>query len=200
MTSWFISLIMLAFVMSVTPGPNNVIFAASGGRVGFLGTLPIMVGMLVGFASVIGLCAAGIGSAVGDSKRAQILLSLSAAAYMVWLAWRLWVTAGKAAAATDSAYTSGVAMLLLQGLNPKTWLASVAFVSGFLGLNSPGGWWVDVLGVASFLAVVTISAILWTVFGASLRMRRDLRGFAVFNRFLSILAAVTALGMLRAVL
>lgn len=196
-TSWLASLAMFAFVMSGTPGPNNVIFAASGARVGLIRTVPALAGMLIGFAGVIALCAVGIGSAVARSTTAQSVLSLVAAAYMVWLAWRLWTSRPAASQTSETTYVSSIAMLFLQALNPKTWLASLALVSGFLGLNSPGGIWVDALGIACFLAVVAVSATLWTFFGASLRSRLNARRYVIFNRSLSIVAVATALHMLR---
>jgi len=82
-------------------------------------------------------------------------------------------------------------MALFQLLNPKTWLASFAFASGYLAANSPGGFAVDLLGVATFLLVVLISASSWTLFGAAFRTRLRPPHWRIFNRALAVLALAT---------
>ncbi len=196
MTPWLISVAMLSLVMSATPGPNNVIFASLGARVGLVKTVPALAGMLIGFLVVIVLCALGIGTLVGDAHALQVVLGAAAASYMLWLAWRLWTSARAIPTSSDTPNVSAPTMVALQAVNPKTWLASVAFVSGFLGPRSPGGPWVDALGIGTFLVVVTMSATSWTVFGASLRTRLDAGGYLVFYRCLSIVAALTGLHLL----
>ena len=52
-TDLFIALVIFAFVMSVTPGPNNVMLLASGVNYGFQRSLPHMLGITVGFSFMI---------------------------------------------------------------------------------------------------------------------------------------------------
>lgn len=195
LNGWLASLVSLAFVMSVTPGPNNLLFAASGSRVGFLRSLPTIGGMLGGFFLVIGASCVGIGALVGDSRGAQVVLTSLAAGYMTWIAVKLWTTERTAVSPETTNPISWHTIAALQGLNPKTWLTSVAFVSGSLGANSPGDRWLDVVGIAIFLAVVTLSASLWTLFGATLRGLLIAGRLVIWNRFLSVLSLTTAVGM-----
>ena len=44
-----LALATYTFVMSVTPGPNNVMLTASGANFGFRRTLPHMSGIAIGF-------------------------------------------------------------------------------------------------------------------------------------------------------
>lgn len=199
MTGWLLSLATLSFVMSVTPGPNNILFAASGSRVGFTRSLPILAGMLGGFALVIVACRAGIGALVDESRAAETALTVMAAAYLGWLGVRLWRASGDLPDAADGSPVSWWSMATLQGLNPKTWLASLAFASGFLGANSPGGHYADLIGVTVFLLVVTFSASIWTLFGAAVRERLRPPWQVRWNRFLSLLSLATAAGLVAGV-
>ena len=198
MTGWVASLVTLAFVMSVTPGPNNVLFAASGSRSGYVGSLPVLAGMVGGFAAVIAACMAGVGALVGSSPRAHVALTVLAAAYMAWIAVHLWREA-----AGDGPEPGGPSrtvtwstMAALQAVNPKTWLAAATFVSGSLGPNSPGGRTQDLAGAVVFLGVVALSASLWTLFGSAARTGLRPGWLQRWNRLLAALSGGTALAFL----
>ena len=60
-SSTLISFATFAIVAAFTPGPNNVMLAASGANFGFRRTLPHIFGILVGFCTLI--VAAGLGLA-----------------------------------------------------------------------------------------------------------------------------------------
>ena len=44
----FYSMITFAFVAAITPGPNNIMLAASGANFGFKKTIPHIAGVVVG--------------------------------------------------------------------------------------------------------------------------------------------------------
>lgn len=191
--AWLLSIATLSFVMSATPGPNNVLFAASGARVGYSRTLPGIAGMLMGFALILAACAAGVGEIVARAPRAQLAMTVVASVYMMWLAWRLWTadTTHLAEGADARGLLTWWQMAVFQLANPKTWLASLAFASGYLAANSPGGVTVDLIGVCVFLLVVSGSSSAWTMFGAAFRTRLSSSQWRRFNRTLAVAAALT---------
>lgn len=193
MLTWLASIATLAFVMSATPGPNNVLFAASGARVGYFRTLPSLAGMLAGFAVILAACAAGVGELVTRAPRTELAMTFAASVYMLWLAYRLWTadTTRMGHASDGEALLSWWHMAFFQLANPKTWLASVAFASGYLAANSPGGVTVDLTGVCVFLGVVWVSASSWTMFGAAFRSRLSSSQWRRFNRVLAVIAVAT---------
>jgi len=89
MVVWVTSVAVLAFVMAATPGPNNVLFAASGARVGYLRTVPGLTGMLGGFIVILVVCALGLGELVASTPEAQTAMTVLASCYMLWLGSRL---------------------------------------------------------------------------------------------------------------
>ena len=191
-TVWAVSVALLAFVMAATPGPNNVLFAASGARQGYVRTIPLLGGMTLGFAVLIAACVTGVGGLVAGQPWSRVVLTAVASAYMAYLAVALW-RAGPPEGARDGRrrLMSWWQMALFQVVNPKTWLAILAFVSGKLGPNSPGGVWIDVTGSVLFLAVVWVSASLWTAFGAVLHAGSGPARWAVTTKVMAVLAALT---------
>ncbi len=59
-----LSLLGFAVAMYITPGPNNVMVAASAANHGIRATMPHMLGIAVGFAVMLTLVCAGLGSAL----------------------------------------------------------------------------------------------------------------------------------------
>ena len=57
----FLALVVFAFVMSVTPGPNNVMLLASGVNYGFRRSIPHMLGITIGFSFMIVVVGLGLG-------------------------------------------------------------------------------------------------------------------------------------------
>jgi threonine/homoserine/homoserine lactone efflux protein len=61
-------------VMSITPGPNNVMVLASGARFGLRRTLPHLVGITLGFTAQVILVSAGLGAALSHLPRVRMVM------------------------------------------------------------------------------------------------------------------------------
>ena len=85
----FLALLSLMTLGSFTPGPNTTIAAVSGANFGLRATLPHCAGVALGFASILALCAAGVGALVLGHPLAAGLLHAGGVAYLLWLAWKL---------------------------------------------------------------------------------------------------------------
>lgn len=81
-----LALVVIAFVASITPGPNNLMLLASGVNFGFRRTVPHMLGISAGFFSL--LLAVGFGLGVLLENKPWLYLALKAAggAYLIYLA------------------------------------------------------------------------------------------------------------------
>lgn len=196
MTEWLGSIALLAFVMAATPGPNNLIFAASGASSGFWRTVPMLAGMLLGFVALVAIGLAGAGGLWATIPGSRLVLTAGASTYLAFLAYRLWHAvppASAAGAADPTAFMRWWQMALFQVANPKTLLAVMAFITGKLGPNSPSdhGDATQLLGAACFLLVVAASASLWTLFGAALRSRLRGRSWQRAMRVMAGLAVLT---------
>lgn len=164
-----IPLATYCFVMSITPGPNNVMVTASGVSFGYRRTIPHMLGISLGCGFQIVLVALGMGTVFERFPQLQDWLRWAGAAYLVYLAWRLLqagLVVGEAEGRTRPlSFLEGAAF---QFLNPKAWMIAVTTATVFLpkDLNPILGS----LYMALVLAVVNYPSIsVWTLFGTAMR-------------------------------
>ncbi|MCI1230156.1 MAG: LysE family translocator, partial [Kerstersia gyiorum] len=123
------SLALFMFASSITPGPNNVMLAASGLNFGFRRSIPHMLGISLGMMSMLILVGAGMGSVFLRFPWFYDVLRYAGAAYLLYLAWRI-ATAG----GMDDADQRGRPMTLLEALlfqwvNPKAWIMVVGAIA-----------------------------------------------------------------------
>ena len=85
----FLALVVFANVMAFTPGPNNIMLAASGVNFGFARTVPHLLGVDVGFVVLLAVFAGGLGLVFAAVPALQLALKIAGAPYMLWLAWKV---------------------------------------------------------------------------------------------------------------
>ncbi len=61
-TEQALALMGFAFVMSISPGPGNFLLLASGANFGFMKSLPLILGISIGFLSMV----LGVGLGLGQ--------------------------------------------------------------------------------------------------------------------------------------
>jgi threonine/homoserine/homoserine lactone efflux protein len=79
-----------ALVMTITPGPNNVLLLASGLTFGLRRTGGHLAGVLAGTGLMICLVGAGLGALFVTVPASQTVLKFAGSVYMLWLAYQLW--------------------------------------------------------------------------------------------------------------
>lgn len=190
MTAWAGSVAVYAFVMSITPGPNNVLLAASGMRFGVRRSIPQLIGTLVGVAAMIALVAAGLGEVFAAMPWLQIALKIGGGCYLLWLAWHLW----RSSELSDASLVRPMSALRSAGfqfINPKAWVMALSLVSGFLA-PGPGYLVASIVALTVFAIVQCPSCLVWVGFGAALRRWLSSPwSLAIFNRGLAVATAGT---------
>jgi len=183
-----------SFVMSITPGPNNVMLTASGANFGFRKTIPHILGVLAGFSVVLfGVCA-GLDVVFTRWPELQTVLRWGGAAYLVYLGWRI-LRSGEAQAAESRKPLTALEAAGFQFLNPKAWMmtltAAAMFLPRELGLLTASSYMVGIMAVTN-LPCITV----WALFGSSMRgfLARP-AGRLTFNIVLSLALVVTGVAM-----
>lgn len=186
-----VALAAFAFAASITPGPNNMVLAASGATFGFRRTVPCMLGTGVGFAALI--LAAGIGgelllSAVPWLESA---LRFVGTAYLLYLAWRI-ATAGRAEAKGGTRPVTFWEAAAFQFVNPKGVGVAISAHAAFRipELGAAG----SILTVTLVFALVSILSICaWAGLGTTAgRFLQSDRALRAFNLVLGGLTAASA--------
>jgi threonine/homoserine/homoserine lactone efflux protein len=125
-------LAMFAFVMSITPGPNNIMLTTSGLLFGFLRSIPHILGVVAGCGLMFALCAAGIGSMVAAVPAIHIALKAIGSAYLLYLAWRLRKISFSPDDDRHARPMSFIGAAAFQYVNPKAWVMSISGAAAFL--------------------------------------------------------------------
>lgn len=198
--SFFLALAMFAFVTSVTPGPNNIMLLASGAQFGFRRTLPHMLGIVLGVATLLLSTLLGLGTLFTLYPPLYTVLKWVGCAYLLWLAWKIasapvgdlddQQTKTKAVASSPMRWWQA---LLFQYVNPKAWMMAIGCVSTFSiagDLYAQSGLWMIIL-----FAVVGFPAIaIWAWAGVSIRRwLTDQKRQRMFNLFMGVATAATLL-------
>jgi threonine/homoserine/homoserine lactone efflux protein len=156
-----------AFVTSITPGPNNPMLLASGVNVGFVRTIPHMLGVTLGFSVMLLAIGLGLGELFRQYPTLHILLRWVGGAYLLWLAWQI-ARSGSAKDGKGAARPFGFLQAAgFQWVNPKCWI----MVMGALTTYLPPGSGLFELGVITviFALVNAPSICVWAGFGVVLR-------------------------------
>ncbi|HNQ75564.1 MAG TPA: LysE family transporter [Pseudothauera hydrothermalis] len=74
--------------MSVTPGPNNLMLAASGVNFGFRRTLPHILGISIGHGLQVLLVGGALAWVMAWLNTLRPALVAVGCGYLLWLAWR----------------------------------------------------------------------------------------------------------------
>lgn len=184
------------FVMSSTPGPNNVLLASSGANFGYRRALPQIVGITGGVALQTFVTCLGLGSVFIAYPVLHQVLRVVGALYLIWLAWRLATTSVGVGSSEAKPMTIGQAALF-QAVNPKTWVKAITLATVFMpsGLSTP----VAALVVALVgLAVGFPSSSMWALFGVAIRgLLTDPAKRRLFNLAMASVLAALALSLLR---
>lgn len=176
--------------MSVTPGPNNLMLAASGVNFGFRRTLPHMLGISIGHGLQVWLVGMALTWMMIWLDSLRPLLVASGCSYLMWLAWRQ-AHAGQPGSTGRGQPLGFVAAAMFQWVNPKAWMMVLNVAILFL---APSAGWADTLLLAVLCALVNLPCIaLWAVVGDRLRNRLSEPALlARFNYTMAALLAATA--------
>ena len=186
---------MYCFVMSITPGPNNLMLTASGANFGYRLTLPQVTGCVMGNVVLTLIACNGLGQLFVAFPLAQVALRTVGAAYLVWLAWKLAQSRlGDAQALRPLSFVEGV---MFQATNPKSWIRAITLASVFMpaGANPvTAGLWISAVGAV--VGFPCVSA--WALFGVAMRgVLADARKRRVFNLAMAVALVLLAVDVLR---
>ncbi|MBF7141991.1 MULTISPECIES: LysE family translocator [Pseudomonas] len=135
-----LAFILFAFVASITPGPTNLIVLSTSARRGWRACVPIILGAGAGAALLVWIAGTGAGTALLALPYARTAMTALGLCWMLWLAWKLFTSpvAPLDAAASEPPRELGlVGALLLQWVNPKSWLMALAVIGVFTADGQP---------------------------------------------------------------
>lgn len=163
----FAGFLVFAIVSCFTPGPNNLMLMASGSVFGLKRTVPHMAGVVLGFGAMTLAVGLGLAEVLKASPILFAILRWAAAAYILYIAWRMVTARGPGVAVTGERPMSFLGAVAFQWINPKAWVMALGAVGTY---TEHGRFLVDVVVIAlGFVLVNTPSSVVWTSFGSAIR-------------------------------
>jgi threonine/homoserine/homoserine lactone efflux protein len=190
------ALLSYVIIMSVTPGPNNMMLATSGVQFGLRRTLPHLVGISGGLGMLVFLISSLLSCTLTLLEAVRLPLALAGCVYLLWLSRKI-AQAARPEGASIAKPLGLIGAALFQWFNPKVWVMVLNIALFF----TPSGRELDAgnaLLLASACALINLPCIgIWAIAGD--RLRRVLstqRGLMLFNLGMALLMAATALWLM----
>jgi len=171
----WITFVLASAIVVVIPGPNIILtvnFALRSGRRTGWGTVTgTALGALVAMSATL----MGAGAILATSVTLFTILKVAGAAYLIWMAYRLWTAPVEEvedteAGAGKSLWSIFVQAFLVSALNPKGPVFYMAFVPQFVNTSLPVFEQFSIL-TATFVGVAALNGLMWLFFAAALRQR-----------------------------
>ena len=171
-----LSLTLFMFVTSCSPGPNNVIASHSGFNHGIKKSIPLMIGVIFGFTTMLAVINFGLINIFNIYPIIQKILIGTGTIFLVYLSYK--ISFSKSSDKKENLKpVNFVETFLYQFLNPKGVIVAVIAVSTYVdsGINFINySLWM--LGIAFLFAIVSI--MFWTLIG------KFMRKFATNKKFI----------------
>lgn len=181
---WAFALLLL--VGSITPGPNNILLAASGARFGLLRSMPHVLGVSLG--GTIAMLAAWfvLETIFQYMPWFDSLMKWVCITYLVWLAWRIGSDTTPIGGGGETHPYGLLRATYTQWVNPKIWIVAVGIVSAYLPPDTQ--WQRVALMCAGFFIISMPCQMLWTLGGQALQRYLQSPGhLRIFNVSMALL-------------
>jgi threonine/homoserine/homoserine lactone efflux protein len=185
------SFVLAALALAGSPGPNTLSLAAVGAAFGRLRGMRYMIGLTLGMVFVIAIVGSGVSGILLALPGAAPVITLVAAAYFVYLAYRIATAPPLNEDAGARAAPQWFEGTFLSLVNPKAYAAMAAMYSSFVLVA--GDRISDGLTKAGvLLAVLVVVNVAWLFVGAALtRVMRDARWSRVINMLFAVALIVS---------
>ena len=185
----FLPLILFGIATAFTPGPNNILSSYSGFNFGFKKTIPLMLGVILGWTTMLTVMASGLIIIFQKYIFLQSIIKILGTIFLIYLAYKIAFSSTR-----DSENIKKPVLFfdtfLFQFINPKGVMVAMIAVSSFIDVQN--NYLRDatiVIITYFFMAVFSVSS--WCLLGKYLRKFATSKNFIKkFNYIMSFLLIV----------
>ena len=187
-----LSIALFWFVAAFTPGPNNVVASYSGFNFGITKTIPLILGVTLGFTSLIFFLTIGLINVFKIFPILQNILKYLGTLFLLYLAYKISFSKSSKEEEKKNPVTF-FDTYFFQFLNPKGVLFGIIIVSTYLELGENYlSYAIQIVLLAFIFASTSIT--LWTFIG------KFLRKFATNDKFINYFNYAMSLLLLLSIL
>ena len=171
-----LSIALFWFVTAYTPGPNNVVASYSGFNFGIAKTIPHILGVTLGFTSLVIFLTIGLINVFKLFPVIQVIIKYLGTLFLIYLAYKI-ATSTKSDETKNQNPVKFIETFIFQYLNPKGVMVAIVVVSTYV---ESGDEYLSYATQVVLLALIfsSTSITLWTFIG------KFLRKFATNDKFI----------------
>lgn len=195
---------IFATIAAFTPGPNNIMLAASGANFGLSRSMPHILGITAGFMSVVIAGGLGLGSLFAVAPLSYDILRVFALGFLIYLGYKLALTkpsddkelAHQIEGVSTTEHAKPLtfwAAFAFQWMNPKALIVVFSAITAYMS-NGPA-FLVSLTSIIIIFLIVTIlSTVLWCWLGTMIAYFLSTpRAYRIFNISMAILLVASLL-------
>ena len=171
-----LSIALFWFVTAYTPGPNNVVASYSGFNFGITKTIPHILGVTLGFTSLVLFLSIGLINVFKLFPIIQVVIRYLGTLFLIYLAYKIAFSEVSNEMKKENP-VKFIETFLFQYLNPKGVTVAIIVVSTYVELGENYiNYSTQIIALAFLFSITSIT--LWTFVG------RFLRKFATNDKFI----------------
>ena len=184
-----LAMFSFSLVMSITPGPVNMIILSSGISYGVKRTIPYVSGATVGFTLLLLFIGFGFSQFINAYPFFLTYLAIAGSVYIIYMGYKIASSKPELEVIKNDApkFNEG---FLLQWINPKAWIACVSGASIFSSAESYGTFLTFTI---IYFIVCFISLGVWAILGDKIsHLLKEHYRKRIFNFTMGLLLMITA--------
>ena len=185
-----ISLVIFSHVAAYTPGPNNLMLAASGVNYGVRRTIPHISGVTAGFMLLVFAAGLGLSSLFTALPELYNVMRVLAFGFLIYLGWKI-AMAGPIEDAKSSKPLSFTAAFIFQWINPKAVTVTLSTITAYTGNTQTPYSDLAIILVVFFITTLG-STVAWTIMGHYIgKLLKNEKTRRLFNILMAITLIVS---------
>lgn len=184
-----LAMFSFSLVMSITPGPVNMIILSSGISYGIKRTIPYVSGATVGFTLLLLFIGLGFSRFINAHPFFQTYLAIIGSIYIIYIGYKIASSKPELEIIKKNVpkFYEG---FLLQWINPKAWIACVSGASIFSDTESYNSFFTF---TTIYFIVCYISLWVWAILGNKISyLLKDHLHLRLFNFTMGLLLMITS--------
>jgi threonine/homoserine/homoserine lactone efflux protein len=163
-----LAIISFAISSTISPGPNSVLIVSSGVNFGIRKSVPLLLGICIGFSVMLVVVSMGFGQLFTLFPPLHLIIKILGITYLLYLAWLIIKSAGMSTGSNQEKPMGFLKGAAFQWINGKAWVVATSAVGAFTSLGSD--YFVQSLTISlTFLLVSVPSMGIWLFFGTMLK-------------------------------
>ena len=188
----YLSIFLFAIVMTITPGPNNIMILASGLNFGIRQSIPHLIGIAIGFPMMLIAVGFGLETMLESVPAIHMIVKVFGLGYLLFLVYKLFTTVKQKKINNSAKPLTFVQALLFQWVNPKAWVMIFSGIGVFTTSTNMQATTL-ILALSFFIAIFPCNGS-WLFLGSQMKklIKTD-QHYKLFNRTMAVLLFVSVL-------